>query len=93
MKRKSFSMVKKIAVLSMAAILLIGCTGCGSKKSHVRTITNVSYDPTREFYEAYNPLFEKYYKEKREKKWILFNPTEVPVHRRVPLWRDVTPMS
>lgn len=52
----------------MATILLIGCTGCGSKKSHVRTITNVSYDPTREFYEAYNPLFEKYYKEKREKK-------------------------
>ena len=67
MKRKSFSMVKKIAVLSMAAILLIGCTGCGSKKSHVWTITNVSYDPTREFYEAYNPLFEKYYKEKTGK--------------------------
>ena len=67
MKRKLFSMVKKIAVLSMAAILLIGCTGCGSKKSHVRTITNVSYDPTREFYEAYNPLFEKYYKEKTGK--------------------------
>ncbi len=52
----------------MAAILLIGCTGCGSKKSHVRTITNVSYDPTREFYEAYNPLFEKYYKEKTGKR-------------------------
>ena len=67
MKRKSFSMVKKIAVLSMVAILLIGCTGCGSKKSHVWTITNVSYDPTREFYEAYNPLFEKYYKEKTGK--------------------------
>lgn len=67
MKRKLFSMVKKIAVLSMAAILLIGYTGCGSKKSHVRTITNVSYDPTREFYEAYNPLFEKYYKEKTGK--------------------------
>ena len=67
MKRKSFSMVKKIAVLSMATIMLIGCTGCGSKKSHVLTITNVSYDPTREFYEAYNPLFEKYYKEKTGK--------------------------
>lgn len=37
------------------------------QKSHVRTITNVSYDPTREFYEAYNPLFEKYYKEKTGK--------------------------
>ena len=62
MKRKSFSIVKKIAVLSMAAIMLIGCTGCGSKKSHVRTITNVSYDPTREFYESYNTMFEEYYK-------------------------------
>ena len=68
MKRKSFSMVKKIAVLSMAAILLIGCTGCGSKKSHVRTITNVSYDPTREFYEAYNPLLRDIIRKKREKK-------------------------
>lgn len=37
------------------------------QKSHVLTITNVSYDPTREFYEAYNPLFEKYYKEKTGK--------------------------
>ena len=46
---------------------MIGCTGCGSKKSHVRTITNVSYDPTREFYEAYNPLIEKYHKEKTGK--------------------------
>ena len=68
MKRKSFSMVKKIAVLSMAAILLIGCTGCGSKKSHVRTITNVSYDPTREFYESYNTMFEEYYKKTYNKK-------------------------
>lgn len=63
------------------------------QKSHVRTITNVSYDPTREFYEAYNPLFEKYYKEKREKKWILFNPTEVPVHRHALLWKDAMLMS
>ncbi len=27
------------------------------------TITNVSYDPTREFYVAYNELFQNYYKE------------------------------
>ena len=67
MMRKRFSTAKKIAALSMAAIMLIGCSGCGSKKSSVLTITNVSYDPTREFYEAYNPLFEKYYKEKTGK--------------------------
>src|SRR5580698_2499152 len=28
------------------------------------TLLNVSYDPTRELYEAYNPLFVKYWKEK-----------------------------
>jgi sulfate transport system substrate-binding protein len=28
------------------------------------TILNVSYDPTREFYEAYNPLFAAYWKQK-----------------------------
>jgi sulfate transport system substrate-binding protein len=28
------------------------------------TIINVSYDPTREFYESYNTLFQSYYKEK-----------------------------
>ena len=28
------------------------------------TITNVSYDPTRELYEAYNKLFQKYWKDK-----------------------------
>ena len=27
-------------------------------------LLNVSYDPTRELYQAYNPLFEKYWKEK-----------------------------
>ena len=36
MKKKIiFNGKEKIAVLSMAAILLIGCTGCGSKKSRV----------------------------------------------------------
>lgn len=26
-------------------------------------ITNVSYDPTREFYEAYNQMFEEHYQD------------------------------
>jgi sulfate transport system substrate-binding protein len=49
-----------MAVVALAALLL---GGCGRGKSDVLTITNVSYDPTREFYEAYNPLFEQYYEE------------------------------
>jgi sulfate transport system substrate-binding protein len=39
-------------------------TGCGKKKDDGSiTITNVSYDPTREFYEDYNQLFKTWYKE------------------------------
>ncbi len=41
-------------VLVLAALL----TGC-AKGPSVPTLTNVSYDPTREFYEALNPLFEE----------------------------------
>ncbi len=69
----------------MAAILLIDVPDAEAKKSHVRTITNVSYDPTREFYEAYNPLFEKYYKEKRGKEVNIIQSHGGSVHRRVPL--------
>ena len=54
---------KKIMLLSMAAVLAIGTAGCGGKKDDVITITNVSYDPTRELYERYNDMFEQYYKE------------------------------
>ena len=48
------------AALLMAA--LVSLTGCGRAKDDL-TITNVSYDPTREFYEKYNELFESYYQD------------------------------
>src|SRR6478672_729861 len=32
------------------------------------TLLNVSYDPTRELYEAYNPVFSKYWQEKSGQK-------------------------
>lgn len=58
MKRKAY-----IGCMLAAGVLLF--TGCGSKNDNgVITITNVSYDPTREFYEAYNDIFENYYAEK-----------------------------
>ncbi len=56
-------LVKRVLLLSMAAVLAIGAAGCGGKKDDVITITNVSYDPTRELYERYNDMFEQYYKE------------------------------
>lgn len=51
----------------MAAVLFTGCSnGQESAKSDTGTIEllNVSYDPTREFYAAYNELFCDYWKGK-----------------------------
>ncbi|MCD8366858.1 MAG: sulfate ABC transporter substrate-binding protein [Clostridiales bacterium] len=61
----------KIAALGLCVCLLAGLlTGCGSSSgeaseegSEVIELLNVSYDPTREFYEAYNELFSAYYEE------------------------------
>lgn len=61
-------MHKRIAVFLLASLLVISLAGCKSavsdlsEKKHV--ITNVSYDPTREFYQEYNSLFMDYYHKK-----------------------------
>lgn len=70
---------KKTIAFATAAILAVGSlTGCGgdsgttesnSDNSGNKTldaveITNVSYDPTRELYAAYNELFARYWKDK-----------------------------
>lgn len=55
---------KRLLGLGLTLILTAGVlTGCGSKSNSIE-ITNVSYDPTREFYEAYNEEFKSYWKEK-----------------------------
>lgn len=46
----------------LLAALTVSLWGCGSADDGL-TITNVSYDPTREFYEKYNELFEDYYQD------------------------------
>lgn len=65
---------KKIIAVGLTAILLAGVfTGCGKDKDSATSasdkksieITNVSYDPTREFYEAYNEKFAEYWKAKK----------------------------
>ena len=45
---------KKMILLSFCMILMVSMEGCGNKRKENLTITNVSYDPTREFYEKYN---------------------------------------
>ena len=56
---------KKSVLIFLVLVLIL--SGCGTK-SDVITITNVSDDPTREFYESYNTMFEEYYKKTYNKK-------------------------
>ena len=62
MKRKRIAGV----CITLAAVVLAGTFAVSGNnikdKNHVEII-NVSYDPTREFYEAYNKIFSKYLKE------------------------------
>ncbi|MGN0679648.1 MAG: sulfate ABC transporter substrate-binding protein [Oscillospiraceae bacterium] len=62
MKNKFFNTLLAAAVLATS----ITATGCTSDKESGDkiTLTNVSYDPTRELYEAYNTEFAEYWKEK-----------------------------
>lgn len=69
-------MEKKFKTALFGILLLLtgslGANGCGKSETAAAeqnsiTITNVSYDPTREFYEKYNEIFEVYYREKTGK--------------------------
>lgn len=67
MKNKNF-ICKTISIALAAACMVSGFAGCGSKEDDgTITFTNVSYDPTREFYAAYNELFAEHYKEETGK--------------------------
>lgn len=68
MKNKVFTTV---TILSLTAALFAGCGNAGASDKSATSagkdaieITNVSYDPTRELYAAYNELFTEHWKEK-----------------------------
>ena len=75
--KKEMSFVKKIfkkaVPVLMAGALAASLAGCGQAanaaggEGEALALTNVSYDPTRELYAAYNELFAKYYEEKTGK--------------------------
>jgi len=52
------------ATIATLALALAGCSGSGGKSGDKVQITNVSYDPTRELYQAINPAFQAYWKQK-----------------------------
>ena len=56
--------IRAIALLSAAVIGLVSFAGCSdSSDEGIVTLTNVSYDPTRELYEAYNEIFAQHWNE------------------------------
>jgi sulfate transport system substrate-binding protein len=58
-------MARPIAKKLAVAVALWGAlTGAGAVAAKDVTLLNVSYDPTRELYEAYNPVFADYWKSK-----------------------------
>jgi sulfate transport system substrate-binding protein len=70
MKKRILSIILSTAIFVTAAISFTGCgntsTDSTADESNAEkvTITNVSYDPTRELYAAYNKVFAKHWKEK-----------------------------
>ena len=56
-------MFKKIASIILALILVLGGNFPAVAAEKNMTLLNVSYDPTREFYEEFNAVFARYWKE------------------------------
>ena len=66
MMKKRFTSIIFAAALAITGVSAF--TGCSSSQASANangtvTLTNVSYDPTRELYEAYNEIFKTHYKE------------------------------
>lgn len=71
MKKKAYLTLGLTLVLAAGSLTACSSNSETSKNSNTIEITNVSYDPTREFYEAYNDEFNSYYKEKTGKEIVV----------------------
>ena len=73
MKKSFLSIILTAAITLITAVSFVGCgnSSSGSSSSSDNssaekvTITNVSYDPTRELYEAYNKIFADHWREEK----------------------------
>ena len=57
-------MKNKLFSLGLVALLAFGFTSASFAETPPATLLNVSYDPTREFYQEFNAVFAKHWKEK-----------------------------
>lgn len=77
MKRKKITriLITALILIVLSSLMLAGCKTNTSKQDDASkhegsanqqavSLLNVSYDPTRELYQEYNPVFAKYWKEK-----------------------------
>lgn len=66
MKKFKANVCLSILSVSLLAGIMTGCGNASGSADDSASIEllNVSYDPTREFYAAYNELFQEYWKEK-----------------------------
>lgn len=58
--------MRKKAILVLGLLVVFVLTGCGENSAHSVSIVNVSYDPTREFYEEYNKIFANKWKQEND---------------------------
>lgn len=63
LRTKVLSAVLAVSVLGASAVAFTGCGKKDTTNDSKVTLTNVSYDPTRELYESYNKIFAKHWKE------------------------------
>ena len=63
LRTKVLSAVLAVSVLGASAVAFTGCGNKDTTNDSKVTLTNVSYDPTRELYESYNKIFAKHWKE------------------------------
>ena len=63
LRTKVLSAVLAVSVLGASAVAFTGCGKKDTTNDSKVTLTNVSYDPTRELYESYNKIFAMHWKE------------------------------
>lgn len=59
---------RRLFALALLTLAAVGCKSADKPKTNEVTLLNVSYDPTREFYEDFNQAFVKHWEAKAQSK-------------------------